>query len=53
MADKDSPAGGTGMTTRYPAPALLQVQSDGRGLQLCKEFKSLDYAAVKKDLAAN
>ena len=34
------------------APAFLQVQPDGRGLQLRKEFKSLDLAAVKKDLAA-
>jgi putative heme-binding domain-containing protein len=37
---------------RTPAPAFLQVQSDGRGFDYAEEFKSLDLAAVKKDLAA-
>jgi catalase (peroxidase I) len=34
------------------ASAFLEVQSDGPDFNYAKEFKALDLAAVKKDLAA-
>jgi hypothetical protein len=37
---------------RTPAPAFLEVRSRwAPGFDYAKEFKSLDFAALKKDLA--
>ena len=36
---------------RSPPPAFLEVQPDGQDFDYAREFKSLDYKALKKDLA--